>query len=385
MVYNTRVAFVPRGGPPREDLATAILHGGELAPIYCLHGAERYLVDRCVQAIRAAVTGGAAAAFAAFNQDIFDLRETEIGTVVSTARTLPMMAPRRLVIGKGIDGVKADDLQPLVPYVADPNPQTCLVLTGDKVDTRFKVFQVLRKAGYLHEFAPLRERELGAWLGQEARARKVSISSDAAAALAEAAGPELGRLAQALEQLALYAGAGQTITLADVEALVPETRQRSVFELTKAIGDGDVTRALRTLANMFRNREPALRVQFMLARQLRQIWRAKELMAAGMPRDQIAGAVGVPPFFVDDVLAPARRMSNRALAHGFERLYRADRLLKSSRIDGELLLSRLVQQLAEDARGGASPPGASARRPASGAPSARSPLPSPAPRGAVRP
>ena len=356
MVYNRNVVFVPRGGPPKEDLITTIARD-DIAPVYCLHGAERYLVDRCLQAIRAAVTGGAAAAFAAFNQDVFDLRETEIGTVVSTARTLPMMAPRRLVIGKGIDGVKADDLQPLIPYVADPNPRACLVLVGDKVDTRFKVFQALRKAGYLHEFAPLRDRELGAWLEREARARKASISPDAVAALAEAAGPELGRLSQALEQLTLYAGDGKTIALADVEALIPETRQRSVFELTKAIGDGDIRRALGILANMFRNREPALRIQFMLARQLRQIWRAKELMAAGMPRDQIAGAVGVPPFFVDDILAPARRMSNRALANGFERLYRADRALKSSRIDGELLLSRLVQQLTDEARGGATAAG----------------------------
>jgi len=209
----------------------------------------------------------------------------------------------------------------------------------------------LRKAGYLHEFAPLRDRELGGWITREARARKLTITSDAVSALAESAGPELSRLAMALEQLALYVGARASITLEDVEALVPETRQRSVFELTRAIGEGDVTRALRTLANMFRNREPPLRVQFMLARQLRQIWRAKELAAAGAGRDEIASAVGVPPFFLDDVLTPARRMTNRTLARGFERLYQADRALKSSRVDGELLLSRLVEQLSTDARG----------------------------------
>jgi DNA polymerase-3 subunit delta len=350
MVYNSNVAFVSRGNAPKEDPVSAI-ERGELAPIYCLHGAERYLIDRCLQAIRTAVTGGAAAAFAAFNQDSFDLRETGMSVVVNTARTLPMMAPRRLVVAKGIDGVKADELEPLVAYVGDPNPQACLVLVGDKVDTRFKVFQTLRKAGYLHEFAPLRDRDLAAWISREARARKISIASDAASALAESSGPELGRLSQALEQLALYAGPGKPITLADVETLIPETRARSVFELTKAIGEGDVRRALVVLGNMFRNREPALRVEFMLARQLRQIWRAKELAAAGRSRDEIATAVGVPPFFIDDVLVPARRMSHQALARGFERLFRADRALKSSRVDGELLLSRLVQQLAEDARG----------------------------------
>jgi len=95
MVYNRTVAFVPRGAKTVEDPVVAI-ERGEVAPIYCLHGAERYLVDRCLAAIRAAVLGGKAAAFAAFNQDVFDLKEASIETVVNTARTLPMMAPRRL-------------------------------------------------------------------------------------------------------------------------------------------------------------------------------------------------------------------------------------------------------------------------------------------------
>jgi DNA polymerase-3 subunit delta len=272
-----------------------------------------------------------------------------MSAIVNTARTLPMMSPMRLVIARGIDTVKAEALAPLVGYVADPNPSACLVLIGEKVDTRFKAFQTLKKAGFLHEFAPLRDREVPAWLMSEARRRKIAIRPDAASMLSDAAGPDLGTLAQALEQLQLFAGVQQTITADDVETLIAPTRQRSVFELTKAIAEGEVTRALCILTNMFRNREPALRVQFMLARQLRQIWKAKSLLAAGLSRDQIAAGVGIPPFFVDDVIGPARRMSEEALSRGLERLFQADRALKSSRIDGEILLSRLVQQIAQSA------------------------------------
>jgi len=336
----------PAPGPDR-DLLGAIA-SGEIDPIYCLHGAERYLVDRCLAAIRQAVLGSAGGG-ASFNHDVFDLKEAPMARVVGTARTMPMMARRRLVIGKGVDEVKAPELEPLLPYVQDPNPTTCLVLIGEKIDTRFKVFATLRKAGYLHDFPSLRDRELVGWLTREARQRQVGLDSDAATALAEMAGPDLGRLSQALEQLALYVGDAERIRLADVEDLVAETRQRGVFELTKAIGEGNVERALRLLANMQRNREPALRIQFMLVRQLRQIWRAKELAAAGVPRPEIASQVGIAPFFLDDVLVPARRMSHATLERSFGRLYRADRVLKSSRIDPDLILSKLVQQLAEDA------------------------------------
>jgi DNA polymerase III subunit delta len=338
-----------------EDIAGEVARG-KIAPVYCLAG-ERYLVDAAHAAIRAAVLALAGPG-AGFNHDVFELKESGLDTCLATARTLPMMAKRRLVVGKGVDQVKADLLEPLVEYVADPNPSTCLVLVGDKVDVRFKAFVALRKAGYLHVFQPLRDNALAGWLRSEARARKIEISGEATSALADLAGPELGRLSQALDQLSLYTG-GRPVGLDDVEELIAETRQRNVFELTKTIGAGDVPRALGLLANMLRNREPALRIQFMLARQMRQIWRAKELLAAGAARGEIASGVGISPYFLDDVLLPAKRMSRATLARAFERLYQSDLALKSSRVDEDLLISRLVQALAEDA--GARP--ASSTRP----------------------
>jgi DNA polymerase-3 subunit delta len=329
--------------PPQPDIIAAVARG-EIDPVYCLSG-ERYLVDAAAGAIRAAVLAEAGAG-AAFNNDVFDLKEKGLAAALSTARTLPMMAKRRLVVGKAIDEVKAADLEPLVDYLEDPNPSTCLLLVADKVDVRFKAFQVLKKRGYLHVFAPLRDQALAGWLRGEARARKLTIAPDAAEALATAAGPDLGRLSQALDLLALYAG-GKAITVDDVEDLVAETRERGIFELTKAIGAGNVARALALLTNMLRNREPALRIQFMLARHLRQVWRAKELAASGAGRNEIAAGVGINPYFLDDVLTPARRMSRAALERAFERLYTADVDLKSSKLDPEIALSRLVQTLAE--------------------------------------
>jgi DNA polymerase-3 subunit delta len=328
---------------PPPDIIAAVARG-EIDPVYCLSG-ERYLVDATAAAIRAAVLA-AAGAGASFNQDVFDLKEKGLGAALATARTLPMLAKRRLVVGKAIDEVKAADLEPLVPYLEDPNPATCLLLIADKVDVRFKAFQTLKKRGYLHIFAPLRDQALAGWVRTEARARKLTIAADAAEALATAAGPDLGRLSQALDLLALYAG-DKPISIEAVEDLVAETRERGVFELTKAIGSGNVARSLALLTNMLRNREPALRIQFMLARHLRQVWRAKELAASGAARNDIAAGVGINPYFLDDVLAPARRMSRASLERAFERLYAADVGLKSSKLDPEIVLARLVQSLAE--------------------------------------
>jgi DNA polymerase-3 subunit delta len=334
--------------PPREEQDVfAAIAGGQLDPVYCLYGAERFLVDRCLGALRAAVLGPSAGH--GLNLDVFELKESGLSAALTAAQTLPMFAKRRLVVGRGIDLLKSDDLDGLSDYVADPNPSSCLVLTGEKIDGRLKPFGVMKKAGFMHEFPRLRDREVPSWISREAQARKIAIDADGAQALAEAAGSDLGRLSQALEQLSLYVGPQGRIQRAEVETLIAETRERGVFELTKAIGEGNVTRALTLLANMLANREPPLRIQFMLVRQLRQIWRAKELAAAGTPRMEIAGAVGIAPFFLDDVLAPARRMSEVALERSFRRLYQSDKSLKGSKIEPELSITRLIRQLAEDA------------------------------------
>ena len=67
----------------------------------------------------------------------------------------------------------------------------------------------------------------------------------------------------------------------------------------------------------------------------------------------MAAQIGVPPFFLDDVLVPARRMSIGALERSLLRLHQAERAFKSSsKVDPEIQLARLVRALAdEDARG----------------------------------
>jgi DNA polymerase-3 subunit delta len=333
-------------GSPAETLL-ADLAAGAIKPLYCLHGQESFLADRCLRALRAAVLGPGNDPATAFDADTFDLKETSLANVVDTARTLPMFSPRRWVLAHGIDTVKAADFEPLLRYLAAPNPRACLVLIGNKVDGRLKAFLALKKAGFLYEFARLKDRELSAWLTAEVKLRGLAAEPQALAALAEVAGPDLGRISNALEQVALYANG--RIRLEHVDAMVPESRERSVFELTKAIAEGRAAVALRLLANLLRNREPALRIQYMLLRQVRQIWRAKELSSQGVSRNELASKIGIAPFYLDDILAPAKRMTVAQLRRSYRRLYQADRSLKSSRVDPDLQITRLVRQLVEDA------------------------------------
>jgi DNA polymerase III subunit delta len=259
-----------------------------------------------------------------FNYDVVEGKPN--GTrIVSLAQTLPMMAQRRLVLVRDLALLPADDAEPLIEYFARPNPSTVLVALASKLDKRLKVFAAASKKGFLHVLdAP---RQLVPWVRAEAQAHGVKIDPAAVGRLIDTVGDDLSRLAVAVEQLGLYAQ-GRPVTADDVDELIADTRERSVFELTDAIGAADRTRALAAVASLCDQRESAVGVVVMLARHVRQLSLLHALRAQGAPRNEWPSKIGVPPFVVDKLLAQARSYTPGALASATRQLAQADRALK---------------------------------------------------------
>jgi DNA polymerase III subunit delta len=333
----------------REVDVCAEVRAGRVASVYFLYGKERFLAERAVAAIREAVLDPRTRDF---NLDVIHCKEEAHAAerIVATARTLPMMARRRLVLVRDADDLDAEDHATLLAYLAAPAPTTCLVLTAEKADLRRRFFLELRKVGVLGRFDPPYERRLPPWIETEARSLGVSLERGVAELLAAVIGADLGQLASSLEQLALFVGGRGRITLADVEEVVAETRQHSVFDLANAVGERDARRALHQCQRMLAAREPAVKILFMLTRHFRQLWTTRELLARRAGREEIAQTLGINPFFVEGLSAQARRFAPRALRRAFDALYAADRALKSSRLGDEMVLERVVLELC---RGGA--------------------------------
>ena len=338
---------------PLTELLQAI-EAGALAPVYYLCG-EGYAVDRAVEALRRAVLGQAAGA--SFNLDVLEGSDAGAGAILAVAATLPMFGERRLVEVRDAHQLSADELNRLLPYLQDPSPSTVLLLRAEKADLRLKFFGELKKHGVVARFEPLKDRQAPAWVVAEARRTKVKLLPGAAEAIADSVGTDMAQLASALEQCSLFAGPGQPVSPEQVEELLARTRQRSIFDLTNAVGRGQRGEALRVLRRMLADREPGVRILAMLSRHLRQLWQARELSGRGQPRDSIASALGIHPFFVGDILEQARRFSRAALERTHQALFQADRGLKSSRLSEAMILERLVLSLCpadgDRGRGGA--------------------------------
>ena len=122
------------------------LRGNDSGSLYFIYGKERFLVDRALEMVKGKVLQPATRDF---NYDSFQGKEADAQKIAEAARTLPMMAKRRLVLVRDADEMKAAELAALIPYLEKPCAETCLVFLGEKVDARLKFFTAFKKRGVL--------------------------------------------------------------------------------------------------------------------------------------------------------------------------------------------------------------------------------------------
>jgi DNA polymerase-3 subunit delta len=245
-----------------------------------------------------------------------------VADVVAAARTLPMMAPRRVVIVMQADGLFAPKReseaalraqQRLTALLERPEPQATLVFVAGAVDKRSRMYKLLIRQATVVDCGVLETAaDAERWVRNRVAAAGVALEPGAARLLAERCGTDLKRLRNDVERLMLYALGQRTISIDDARQIAGPAALQDDWAMTNAIEAGDGAAALRQLALM---------------------------LEAGAPAEKVLGQLAWLVRTKFPVLAP------RALANAVDALFRTDLDLKSSAGDPRVLLERLVVEL----------------------------------------
>lgn len=330
---------------------------GEAPPVVVLVGPERFLLERAVRVLRKAAVGDGPTGF---NEDTFHgSASSSAMSVLSAAKTLPMMAATRFVLVRDAEAIAAAELDQLAGYVEAPSPSTCLVFVAEKLDGRTRFAKAAKKTDAWVDVPLLKAAAARSFLVDEAKGRGHRLAGPAAEALLEAIGEDLALLDDALERLSLFVGEGKEIDEVAVDACIRQVRSATIWSLVDAVSLRDLGPATRAAVSLLAAREPALRILAMIARQLRMVAKMQEALSSGLRPPEAAKAAGAPPFKARELAEAARRFQPEELASAFLLLAETDRALKSSKRPAETILEEAIFRLCR--------PSAEPRRRASGA------------------
>jgi DNA polymerase III delta subunit len=313
------------------------IKGGTTGPLYLLEGDDpQSRHDLAIEFANVVDEG-----LQAFNVQSFYANEAGnkagrdqlIGVLLSNARTLPMMAARRVIVVHEADRLlapkraKDDDQQELdLPrkgkrgttpaeeleaYVEQPEPMTTLVFVSGPLDANRRVVRLLRKHADVVDCGTLASpREAAAWIQKRLEKDELAIEPKALSLLLETTGLSLGRIRAEIEKLVLYAAGEPEISVQDVRDLViPQAESEGVFALIEAVRNSNAPRALREVSAL------------------------------------IDGGVQ-PPMILGQLRAAAIQLRpDVRLKNGLEAVFRTDVAIKSSSGTPQYLLECLVVEL----------------------------------------
>jgi len=307
--------YMPSLTPPalRRQIASR-----SVGPLYLIHGSDE--VEK--SALAMAFSDIVEPELRAFNVERLYGGEATPAEIVDAARTLPMMAERRVVVVLQAEKVlqpkresetAAEALAVLAEYIQKPASSTVLVLvTGEDLDGRRRIAQQLTKLAVTVETGVIASAsEANRIVNELAAARGMTIDRGAAARLIELAGGSGAKLRADAERVLTYVGAG-AVTVDDVDAVATEEESSDdVWAVVRAVERGDARSALRELRLRFESGDTPYGLL-----------------------GQIAWAVRQP-----------RRFTPARLPGAIDALFRTDVALKSSGGDARVLLERLVVEL----------------------------------------
>jgi DNA polymerase-3 subunit delta len=340
------------------------LKKSEPAPVYYVWGEETYMLDEAVEAI---IGHAAPDGVNDFNFDSFQGKNSSGDAIVSACEMLPMMVERRLVVLRDAQELPMSELEKLGSYLDNPSPTTCLVVhartTKKKLDGRKSVVKKLKKAGMSCEFGALYENEVGEILQKQAARRGLRLTAASTAYLIEAVGTDLASLDKALDKIDLYIGdstdssnegaSGQgpskqgprRVEAEVLKEVVADTKVRTVFDLTDALGDRQFEAALKILDSMLLDGEPPLRILAMIARHFRIVAKLHDPSIRNDSKYDKARAVGVVPYFLKDYQRHAGKFPTTEIEAIRSRLLAVDRALKSSGLNDRTVMERLLYDI----------------------------------------
>jgi DNA polymerase III subunit delta len=329
----------------KYDQLAALWAKGTFHPVYLLAGPDTLLKEEALKNFQKLFLAGDDSGL---NIDRFDGDTSAASEILGAFRTLAFLGGRRLIVVRRAQELSSAEANLLADGLAAPSENALVLLWDEKADNLNVLVQSVKSAGVVCTFWAPFENQMPAWIQDRAKSFGKGMSFDAARALLDAVGPSLPELAQELDKLSLYARDKKNIELSDVEALRPDNPALQFLEFDRAFWRKDVPEFLHLMEIRRAQGDPPEVLISHMVRIYRKLFFSKTLLAEKkVSREDVASQVmrirtRQPQ---EDFMTALNGFSWEDLLEGLESLLKADRDLKTGRLDPDTGLTALAYRL----------------------------------------
>ncbi|HXA29321.1 MAG TPA: DNA polymerase III subunit delta [Candidatus Angelobacter sp.] len=324
-----------------------------LPPLLLIHGEERHLVDA---EAREWLDTARAQSSSDLNIEVIDA-PSKLDQVRRSLTEMPFLDPLRHVMVRDAPqlterarrGADPPDLLATALRERGPTTVVCLVVHG-KVAPTNPVLGALRDlGGHISYHAPVRGRDLRAWLDTRLRAAGLRLPADAVQHMLTVSNGDLGVLENEVAKLRAYAAGRQTLGADEVERLVGGDEQVEVWGvLDRLLGPTPGAGAAAVDGGL----GGGMSSQYLIATmggQIRDLLGAQEVLrerrgGAGA----VAAALGVPPWKAERLARQATAVPGAVLEGWLRALQRLDADVKGGRVEDASALRSFALRAARE-------------------------------------
>ncbi|MCG3167671.1 MAG: putative protein YqeN [Bacteroidia bacterium] len=293
------------------------LKNGIYKPVYFLMGEEPFYIDVISNYIADHVLDEGQKEF---NQSVLYGSDVDVLTVISEAKRFPMMGDYQVVIVKEAQNIKnlepkkAEDANPFLAYVENPQKSTLLVICYKykKLDKRKALAKTIDKTGVLFESEKLKDYKVAEWIADYVKRKGYSIDARNANLLAEYLGNDLGKIVNETGKVFISLPKGAALTSDIIERNIGISKDYNIFELQKVFGERDILKTTRIVHYFAQNQKehPLPLIMASLYSYFTKLMKY-HFLKASVPGGQLAAELGVNPYFLKEYETAGRNYPER--------------------------------------------------------------------------
>ena len=303
---------------------------------YLLCGEEEYLKLNYKNRLIKSIAGDDT-----MNLGMYEGKNIDINEVIDSAETVPFFAEYRLIVMENTGLFKSGGEQ-LAEYMKTIPSTTIFLFVESDVDKRSKMYKAVKSAGYICEINRQTENDIAIWAARIFDYNGKKITKANMSYLIASVGTDMEVLSREIEKLISYALNKNVISKEDIDAVCIKQLNVRIFDMMDAISVKNQKKTLDCYYELIAEKEPPMRILYLIVRQFNGILQVKDLMSRGISGKEIASKIGAAPFVVGKYQAQAKYFEMNTLLDALNECAKTEEAVKQGRLNDRLGVELII-------------------------------------------